>query len=194
MHTHTRCHGNTDTSAHPHTEIQTCRLNCKSYRRGELLLIHSDFCITVCVHVVHLLWMCLHARVSLGSSPDRRERKGVSFSAGGGSGRCASQPRARTHARTHASTHTLRQWPRCCRCLQAGLTTGCPHRHSQGALQKGRADERRGRQEEELQGRAERGQADKVETERETRKRGLIMIDGGRRREKDKENEVLGEP
>lgn len=68
------------------------------------------------------------------------------------------------------------------------------HRHSQGALQKGRADEMRGRQEEERRGRAERGQADKLETESETRKRGLIVIDGGRRREKDKENEVLGEP
>lgn len=32
-----------------------------------------------------------------------------------------------------------------------------------------------------------------METERETRKQRLIVIDGGKQREKDGENEVLGE-
>lgn len=51
------------------------------------------------------------------------------------------------------------------------------------------------RQREELRGGggAERGQADKVETEGETRKQRLIVIDGGKqRKEASKGNEVSG--
>lgn len=50
------------------------------------------------------------------------------------------------------------------------------------------------RQREELGGGrwADRGQADKVETEGETRKQRLIVIDGGKQKERVKGNDVSG--
>lgn len=55
---------------------------------------------------------------------------------------------------------------------------------------KGRTDEKRWRQRGDVRGRAEGGQADKVETEQETGKLRLIMIDGEKEGENGWEDKV----
>lgn len=155
-------------------------------------------CMTVCVR------MCVRQGLS-GQRSRLFRRKGVDFTTGGRSGQCArlSLYLSLSHTNTYifslflslplslSHTHTPRQWPSafdaCRQAWPLAAPTDVRRTQSTG---KGRTDEKRWRQRGDVQGRAEGGQADKVETEQKTGKQRLIMIDEKKEGENNWEDKV----
>lgn len=144
-------------------------------------VIRAHICVplSLSVNVFACLYVCVSLWGSIWAAVQTAKKK--SFTTGGGSGQSANHPRRHTHT-------SLEAVALCCWCLRAGLTTRCPHRHTEENSE--RAGEgrikKRGKRREELY-RAERGQADK-DGDRERHGKTEADNDGGK--QKDGENDV----